>query len=84
MADYRWKATQRWKTGERLKILRDVVQGCCILDEFHIMHRDIRASNIFYSQNQRKYILGGFECARTLSKKEEEQEEEDLMTVNGI
>ena len=46
-----------------------------------MIHRDIRASNIFFSPTQKKYLLGGFSCARTLAGKEDE---DDLMTVNGI
>lgn len=45
----------------------------------------MRASNIFYSQKQRRYLLGNFLCARQVKKQAREQEEEDdLLTVVGI
>ena len=67
-ADYRRKACEPWKNGERLKILRDMIKGCTLLQEMGVTHRDVRASNIFFSSKQRRYLLGGFSCSRFIKK----------------
>ena len=83
-ADFRRKACQHWTVGERLKIFRDVAKGCNLLEQLSISHRDVRASNLFYSQKQRRYLLGNFLCARQVKEQAREQEEDDLLTVVGI
>ena len=57
-----------------------MVKGCTLLQGMGVVHRDIRASNIFYSSKQHRYLLGGFSCSRFIKK----EDEEDLMTVYGI
>jgi serine/threonine protein kinase len=57
-----------------------MVKGCSLLQEMGVAHRDIRASNIFYSSKQRRYLLGGFGCSRFIKQ----EDEEDLLTVYGI
>ena len=46
-----------------------------------MIHRDIRGSNIFFSQTKKKFLLGGFSCARVIQVKDDE---DDLITVNGM
>jgi serine/threonine protein kinase len=79
-ADYRLKAGQRWTSSERLKILRDVTKGCLELEQLKVVHRDVRASNLFYSERHKRYVLGGLACARSVK----EMDQEDLLTVVGI
>lgn len=54
--------------------------ACIRLKELSIVHRDIRASNIYFSERHQRYLLGGFSCAREVNNEEDDQ----LMTVNGI
>lgn len=33
-----------------------------------MIHRDVRASNIYFSEKKKKYVLGGFACTRPLPR----------------
>lgn len=53
--------------------MRDMVKGCCLLSELDIIHRDIRASNIYFSPSQKRYLLGNFSCARSLAASKQDE-----------
>jgi hypothetical protein len=79
-AEYRRKGLLSWKESERLKIQRDLFMGCIGLRGLGILPRDIRASNIFFSVKQQRYLLAGLSGARQV----DDSEAEELMTVLGI
>lgn len=54
--------------------------GCIGLRELDILPRDLRASSIFYSVKQQRYLLAGLSGARQV----DDSEAEELMTVFGI
>lgn len=46
--------------------------ACIRLKELSIVHRDIRASNIYFSERHQRYLLGGFSCAREVNNEEDD------------
>ena len=51
------------KEEKALKIIRNVFEGLCYLEKNHVIHRDIKAANIFLRANGTAVIADfGFAC----------------------